>query len=166
MEYRSFGSEDAQALWRLMCALDKETSFMMYEPGEREATSTPVTLRARIQSAVSRGDCLLAAGMDGETVGYLWAERGALQRNAHTAYIVVGVLQRASGKGIGTQLFARAEEWARKAGVTRLELTVECGNEAALHLYRKCGFETEGLRKRSMLVNGGYVDEYYMAKLL
>ena len=166
MNYRTLGAEDAQALWQLMCALDKETSFMMYEPGEREATSTPLILQARIQGAVSRGDFLIAAEMDGEIVGFLWAERSALRRNAHVVYIVVGILQRASGKGIGTQLFARMEAWARTEGIRRLELTVECCNEAALRLYRKCGFETEGLRKKSMLVNGVYVDEYYMAKLL
>ncbi|MCI6376407.1 MAG: GNAT family N-acetyltransferase [Clostridiales bacterium] len=166
MDYRTLGEEDAQALWRMMCALDRETSFMMYEPGEREETSSPLTVQARIRGAVARGDFLLAAEMDGEIVGYLWAERGALRRAAHSAYIVVGVLQRARGKGIGTQLFARMEAWTLEAGVTRLELTVECENEAALRLYRKCGFETEGLRKRSMLVNGAYVDEQYMAKLL
>jgi len=28
------------------------------------------------------------------------------------------------------------------------------------------GFEKEGIKKDSLLVNGEYVDEYYMAKLL
>ena len=79
MDYRTLGEEDAQALWRMMCALDRETSFMMYEPGEREETSSPLTVQARIRGAVARGDFLLAAEMDGEIVGYLWAERGALR---------------------------------------------------------------------------------------
>jgi RimJ/RimL family protein N-acetyltransferase len=39
-------------------------------------------------------------------------------------------------------------------------------NEAALALYKKMGFEIEGRKKHSLLINGTYVDEYCMAKLL
>lgn len=48
---------------------------------------------------------------------------------------------------------------------TRLELTVRCDNEPAIHLYRKNGFVVEGVKKHTMRVNGEYVDEYTMAKL-
>ncbi len=33
-------------------------------------------------------------------------------------------------------------------------------------LYEKSGFKVEGIRAKSMLVNGELVDEYYMAKIL
>jgi RimJ/RimL family protein N-acetyltransferase len=39
-------------------------------------------------------------------------------------------------------------------------------NEAALALYRKMGFEIEGKKRHSLLINNTYVDEYWMAKLL
>ncbi|MGN0972690.1 MAG: GNAT family N-acetyltransferase, partial [Aristaeellaceae bacterium] len=58
------------------------------------------------------------------------------------------------------------EGWARANHITRPELTVERPNEAARHLYEKMGFAIEGVRKRSMLVDGRPVDEYYMARLL
>ena len=69
-------------------------------------------------------------------------------------------------QGAGTALFEALEDWARASGVVRLELTVEGANSAARELYEKRGFVIEGLRQRSMRVNGEYVDEYYMAKLL
>ena len=40
-----------------------------------------------------------------------------------------------------------------------------CPNVIAKHLYEKNGFEIEGIKKKSMLVDGVYVDEFYMAKL-
>jgi len=40
-----------------------------------------------------------------------------------------------------------------------------CPNVVAKHLYEKNRFEIEGIKKRSMLVDGEYVDEFYMAKL-
>ena len=84
----------------------------------------------------------------------------------HTAYVVAGVLEGCRGRGVGTALFTRLEQWARANRVTRLELTVECPNEAARQLYEKMGFTVEGIRRNAMLVDGHLVDEYYMARLL
>jgi RimJ/RimL family protein N-acetyltransferase len=81
-------------------------------------------------------------------------------------YIVVGVLQAYSGQGIGTRLFREVEKWAREQELHRLELTVMTHNERAIHLYKKMGFEIEGTKRDSICVDGTYVDEYYMAKLL
>ena len=78
----------------------------------------------------------------------------------------MGVLRDYSGKGIGTTFFKNLDKWARQHGVHRLELTVECHNHAARHLYEKSGFKIEGTRVKSMLVEGNFVDEYYMAKIL
>ena len=105
-------------------------------------------------------------GHAGEIVGFLHAARGAFRRNRHTASVVVGVRAAWRRQGAGTALFAALEDWARANGVVRLELTVEGANTAARELYEKRGFVVEGLRQRSMYVNGEYVDEYYMAKLL
>lgn len=79
---------------------------------------------------------------------------------------VVGVLNEYQGKGIGTTFFENLEKWAKANAVIRLELTVECHNEAARKLYEKSGFKVEGIRAKSMLVNGELVNEYYMAKIL
>ena len=70
------------------------------------------------------------------------------------------------GKGIGTTFFENLEKWAKENSVIRLELTVECHNEAARKLYEKSDFKVEGIRAKSMLVKGEVVDEYYMAKIL
>ena len=39
-------------------------------------------------------------------------------------------------------------------------------NERGTGLYRKMGFEIEGLKRRSLNIKGTYVNEYYMAKIL
>ena len=39
-------------------------------------------------------------------------------------------------------------------------------NERALDLYKKMGFKIEGLKEKSMIVDGKYVDEYYMGKII
>ena len=151
-----------------MCLLDEETDYMMYEPGEREEKTKDLNrLRANIDAAVNGGDLLLVAENEGgDIVGYIWAERGSLNRVRHTAYIVVGIRQAYRRQGIGSEFFRRLDEWARENGIIRLELTVECVNADAVRLYEKQGFFIEGTRNSSMRVNGEFVDEYYMAKIL
>jgi RimJ/RimL family protein N-acetyltransferase len=58
------------------------------------------------------------------------------------------------------------EKWAAENGVKRLELSVMTHNERGIALYKKMGFEIEGIKKASIFVNGVYVDEYLMSKIL
>ncbi|OTZ84271.1 hypothetical protein BK771_21450 [Bacillus thuringiensis serovar ostriniae] len=80
-------------------------------------------------------------------------------------YIVDGILEQNRGQGIGTALFQHVEEWAKINHISRLELTVVTKNEAGLALYKKSGFEIEGTKRNSLMVDGTYYNEYYMSKL-
>jgi RimJ/RimL family protein N-acetyltransferase len=150
---------DGAALLALKQALDEETSFMLYEPGERR--QAPEALPEAANSVA-----LLAEDEDGALLGYVGAYGGEARRNRHEAYVVVGVREAASGRGLGTALLGALDAWAEEHGIHRLELTVMAHNERAIALYRKCGYELEGTRRHSMRVEGRWVDELAMAKLL
>jgi len=163
---REVCEEDAERFLTLCHQLDRETQFMLLEPGERVITLEEQ--RERIKSILARDNqtILVAQDQQGQMTGYLSAIGGDCNRNRHTAYLVIGILQGFAGQGIGTKLFAQVEKWARTHDVHRLELTVMVHNERAVKLYQKMGFEIEGLKKHTLLVNDQYVDEYEMAKLL
>ena len=59
-------------------------------------------------------------------------------------------------------LIALADNWLR---LTRLQLYVWDGNERAIDLYRRCGFEVEGRLKQFVFVDGDYRDAFIMARL-
>lgn len=165
--FRKLEIEDVEEYWKLLNALDNETNYMMYEPKEREQKNNIRDLREDIENNVINGnDFLQIAVEDNKIIGYVRAERGKFNRNSHTAYIVIGILKDYCGKGIGTAFFENLDKWAEETGIIRLELTVESHNKAARHLYEKSGFQIEGIRAKSMLVDGDLVDEYYMAKIL
>ena len=56
-----------------------------------------------------------------------------------------------------------AIRWSLLAGLEQLELAVHTTNFRALSVYLRCGFEAEGLRRSSLLVDGKYVNEYHMS---
>jgi len=163
MHVRTVKEQDAEAFVRLLNRIDGESVFMLYEPGERSVT--PEQQRERI-AALGERSTILVAELEDRLAGYLLAYGGFANRNKHCAYLVVGVLQAYTGKGVGTRLFEELERWAVDRRITRLELSVMRHNERAIALYRKMGFEFEGVKRRSLIVNGEWVDEYCMAKLL
>ncbi len=70
-------------------------------------------------------------------------------------------------RGVGTALLDAADEWARSAGVTKLELHVFPHNTPAIALYDRHGYEREGYRRRHYRRPGGeLVDTILMSKLL
>lgn len=91
---------------------------------------------------------------------------GSVRRNRHSAYIVIGILKQYQGQGIGAALFRELDRWARDTEIVRLELTVMAHNELAISLYFKNGFEIEGTKRKSLMIDGQWVDEYYMSKIL
>lgn len=165
MSIRPITENDSEQFLVLCKSLDQETQFMMLEPGER--TMTVDEQRQRIQSVLSQANQMIfVVETESRLVGYLGAYGGSFRRDRHCAYIVAGILQEYAGQGLGKQLFAALDEWAIDHKLHRLELTVMCHNERAVHLYQKMGFRTEGVKRDSLQVDGRYVDEFYMAKIL
>ena len=162
MKIRQLEPDDAEAFLSLCKRLDAETKLMMLEPDERALDVREQ--RSKVES-LRENEAIFVAEEEG-LVGYLALYGHQPRRKCHCVYIVIGVLQAYTGRGVGAALFEEAERWAREHAITRLELTVMTHNRAGLALYHKRGFVVEGLLRNSLKVDGHYVHEYSMAKLL
>ena len=160
MQIRKIDQSEAKTFFDCMKGIDQETKFMMFEPDERQFDENLIT-----SYLTNKDDLFVGAFNEHEIVGFLAAKRGNFRRIRHSAYIVIGIRQAFQRQGIGSKLFDKLDEWARKNQVKRLELTVETQNTPAINLYKKQGFISEGIKKKTTLVDGEFVDEYMMAKL-
>lgn len=160
---REIREEDAANHLALCYKLDQETKFMLYEPGER---TTPLDRHQEMVQSFLASDnsTILVAEHSDELVGFLLVNGGKTRRIKHVGYIVAGILSAYQGQGIGTRLFQALEEWRKNTELKRLELTVMSHNEAAVALYKKMGFQIEGTKPKSLYIDGGYIDEFYMGK--
>ena len=108
----------------------------------------------------------LVALHQGQVIGNIGLEQFSRIRRSHCAHIGMGVAQAWQGQGLGSRLLATAldlvDNWMN---VSRVELTVYADNEAAIALYRKFGFETEGLLRQYAMRDGRHVDALAMARL-
>lgn len=157
--------EDAEVFLNLRAQVDRETKFMMLEPGERQTTIDQERDRLATMLKSDNKQTFLAEDA-GQLVGWLWANGGDYRRNHHSVHIVIGVLAAYTNQGIGTRLFQACETWARERGLHRLELTVMTHNHPGLALYKKMGFQIEGTAADALCVDGEYVDLHTMSKLL
>ena len=156
---------DAESLLKLTYTLDEETKFMMFEPGERKTTvEEQENIINSFLSSVSKA--MFVAELDEQIVGFVVGIGNNANRNKHSMYCVIGIRQSATGQGIGSKLLSELERWAKEHDFTRMELTVMEHNERAKRLYLSHGFEIEGTKRNSLRVDGKYVNEFYMSKLL
>lgn len=160
MKIREIDKGEVRMYFECLKKIDQETKFMMFEPDERQYDKNLIA-----SYLSNKDDLFIGAFSEHEFVGFLSAKRGSFRRIRHSAYIVIGIRQAFQRQGIGSKLFDKLDEWARKNQLKRLELTVEVSNTPAINLYEKQGFSIEGIKRKTMLVDGEFVDEYMMAKL-
>ena len=158
-------SNDGAELVKLFNALDQETEFMLMEPGERKL-SVGEQVGIINASSNSKSKALFVASEENVIVGFLGGSGGTANKNKHSIHIAMGILAPFWGKGIGGQLLQTFIAWATENQFHRIELTVIENNTKARSLYKNTGFETEGIKRDSLKINGHYVNEHYMAKLI
>lgn len=143
----------------------ENSSFMLFGPGERNMT---VEQAAKLIETINKKTkSALLVALDGQQLlGYLILHGETVKRIAHRGSVVIGVHSEARRKGVGSALFTAAHRFAKEQGISRLELSVIEHNEAAVQLYKKMGYEIEGVKRNSLVIDGEYVNEYSMACLL
>lgn len=145
---------------------DAEASgFMLYNPNERQLTAESLGKFINSLNTVPKSGFFIAEE-SGEILGYLMLKAETLMRTSHRAAIAIGVHSQSRGKGTGTKLFEYVLKWAKQQQLRRLELTVIEHNTQAVHLYKKMGFNVEGVKKDSLWIDGEFVNELYMSLLL
>lgn len=87
-------------------------------------------------------------------------------RKRHCASFGIMIHKEYQNQGVGSALTEAildvADNWLK---LVRVELTVFCDNDRAVHLYEKYGFQKEGIRRMASIRQGVYADEYMMARI-
>lgn len=158
---------DAEDLIRYLKITTGETPFLIREPEE-------VILTIEQEESFIKGcidaerELMLIAVMDGKHIGNCsLMSIGPYKRYAHRCSIAIALYQEFCGKGIGNIMMRTILDVAKKIGYEQVELEVISGNEGAISLYRKLGFEKYGTFPNNMkYADGQYADAYWMVKRL
>lgn len=87
-------------------------------------------------------------------------------RQSHRGSLGMGLIPEFRGKGLGSRLLSSVLDHAKRFGLEKVELNVYTSNGPAIALYKKFGFEQEGLIKKYRKLDGQYFDCLAMGKFL
>lgn len=137
MQVRDATFEDCDAIGAGMKVVVDEGVWLATE------AATELELANRFRQVILEGDPLFVLEEEGGIVGSL-----ALHSTETNGVMAVGMWVSPShrGRGGGRMLIEAALK-GRPEGVHKIELEVFPENEPAISLYRKMGFEEEGLRR-------------------
>lgn len=106
---------------------------------------------------------LLVAEYDNEIIGNIDLTGNRRKIMEHTAVVGMGMLREWRNSGLGTALLKLAIEWAKGNPILELLwLQVYTDNKLGLILYRKMGFEENGIIKNFFKQDDKYFDNLTM----
>ena len=123
------------------------------------------SVRALVLDNISHGYPELVAVSAGRVVGWCDVVPKPRPIYVHVGVLGMGLLPEFRGQGLGGRLIRQTLAAAQAFGLTRVELSVRENNEGAVALYKRVGFEIEGLERNATRVDGAYENADLMAIL-
>ena len=163
MKIRLIELSDAEEFVKFYDKLIRETDYLL--PTVEESSKT---VEQQENSIKKCGDYkqVFVATEGNKIVGFMGISRSPMSKVKHIANFAIGVLTNYRKQGIASKLLSFAENWLKEKGVKRIEMTVIAENTPALACYEKNGYKREGIREKSISMNGKFYDELFMAKVI
>lgn len=154
---RSASQLDAKQLSEVRVQIDGETENLDREQGEAFIDVTGFEKLIE-DDTLSVNNLFLVAEIEGRIVGFSRCAGNGLKRFAHKVEFGVCVLKEYWGLSIGTNFLKESIAWADASSIKKISLNVLHTNEKAITLYKKYGFEVEGILKNDKILKDG---KYY-----
>ncbi|HGH7175865.1 TPA: N-acetyltransferase family protein [Bacillus wiedmannii] len=163
---RSAVETDAEQLSKIRVQIDGETENMDREAGEGFIDKVGFQKIIKTDSEETK-NLFLVAEVDKRIVGFSRCEGSNLKRLTHKVEFGVCILREFWGYRIGKSLLQQSIQWADENEVKKISLQVLETNEAAIQLYKKLGFEVEGILKHDKrLSDGKYYNTVVMGRFI
>lgn len=121
------------------------------------------------EDRLGRNDPLVSqfvATIEDKVVGLLVVHQPSQIRRKHVASFGITVSEQYQGKGIGSKLMEVMVDYCDNwLNIRRIELEVYAINDNGLELYKKFGFEQEGVMRDYAFRDGQYVDAIAMSRI-
>jgi ribosomal protein S18 acetylase RimI-like enzyme len=164
MPIRRLVPADAQAYRELMLEAYGKHPEAFTSSVEERAPLPLAWWQSRLDPSEDANGLVMGAFQHGQLVALAGLEFESRAKSRHKATLFgMYVRQQARQAGLGRALVrAVLDQAAARPGVRQVLLTVTEGNEAALSLYRSCGFRPFGTEPMAVAVDGRYLGKVHM----
>jgi len=155
---------DSAKLVSFKKAVTSESKFLLTYPDEVESIYDQKRI-ITLYLSDNRKIFLVAEYMD-EIIGVVTLSGSFRRKILHKGELGISVRKPFWGKGIGSALMRECLGVAKERGFKKIQLEVIADNHRAISLYKKFGFEIEGIKKKAVLIDEQYFDLLVMGKWL
>ncbi len=156
---RSLSKADAEMATSYVNAMYADSPYLSRYPEEWTITAKD---EAKFIESVAQDEkrLMLAAFYKGKLVGLGdFGSIGSGIKIAHRCILGISVASNMQGKGVGSLLLKTLLFKAKEIGFEQMELEVVAGNQRAIALYEKFGFETVGTLPHGFRYKEGYYED-------
>lgn len=164
--FRSPQIDDAEKMLEYLRITASETEFVIRYPEEcdESAEQEAAFLQRIIDSPLNM---MILCEVEGKVAGNCQLMLHGRLKTKHRAGVAIALTREFWELGIGTAMFEEMIQTARDHGIHQMELEVIEGNERAMGLYRKMGFEVAAAKPDAIrLKDGTLLKEFIMVKKL
>ena len=160
IEVRAIKESDIEGFREALDSVAKEKQYLAQfsaPPIERAIEFVTAGIAANVSQFVA---------LDGDRiVGWadIFPDKSAAM--THSGSLGMGVVSEYRSRGIGKLLLVACIKKAQENGILRVALHVRADNVKAISLYTSVGFQTEGVMKNYMLIDGTFFDALIMSLL-
>lgn len=157
---------DAEALINYINTVAGESDFLSFGIGEFDMNAQQEEVF--IENILKKDNAIsVVAELGDKIVANLNFSGGSRKRLAHVGEFGISVLKEYWGYGIGEELIKYLIDWSKSSCIIRkINLKTRTDNFKAIKLYKKLGFEEEGMLKRDILINGTFYDTLCMGMMI
>lgn len=167
LQVRVLGAADVSQYRKLMLEAYATATDSFTSTAEERAQERERWWLERLDDCTGR---IAAFGVDegDQLMGTVTIEYSRKQKVQHAAQLLgMYVHETARGKGVGMALLLAALDHARQhQGVRIVNLTVTEGNEPAIGMYRRAGFQPWGTQPMAIATSSGYQSKIHMSCLI
>jgi RimJ/RimL family protein N-acetyltransferase len=163
---RKVTTEDAQNMIDFYNVVGGETDFLSFGANEfkRDLQDYEEYITATSKEPNS---IMLLALIDSEIISIATINSSQKERTKHVGTLGIVISKKYTGLGLGKILMNDLIDWAKQNGVTKkVSLVTNESNTIAIELYKKLGFEVEGLLKQDNFIRGAYSNTVMMGLIL
>ena len=135
-----------------------------------DSSTTPAPMKQRTLEEYAghySTDKVFVAELEGRVAGYIGYDNPTgLASNSHVMELYIAVHPDYQGIGVGRALISHLIAWGKQQAFKKISLRVLSTNEGAIAFYKANGFMEQGRLVKEFLLNGTYVDDILMYKLL
>ncbi|MEK4737209.1 MULTISPECIES: GNAT family N-acetyltransferase [Bacillus] len=162
---RSAAETDAEQLSKIRVQIDGETENMDREEGEGFIDTKGFQEIIKMDSEKTR-NLFLVVEVHNRIVGFSRCEGSDLKRLSHKVEFGICILKEFWGYRMGKSLLQQSINWADANEVKKIALQVLEINAKAIQLYKRLGFEVEGILKNDKrLSDGKYYNTFVMGRV-